>query len=630
MNYRLVGKLLGIICLLIGISMILCLPWAWKGLGRHTDSIADISKLESFEWRGFFALSVSTLICFSVSAVFFYLGRKSKGQIFLREAMAIVGLSWVLATVLGALPFLLSKTYRSCSIRVYEESDRVFVSKFNWNFLDAWSSVQVSNPQKEILQTLVSPPADLFPRKSQGLTKIQLAKVTGRSLDEIDQTIEELVNHESLSHILLKPDSPVEPFPINGRYRLRWVRMGLIDSLFEAQSGFSTTGATVIGHLEDPELVSHCILFWRSVTHFLGGLGIIVLFVVVLGEGSAGKALMRNEVPGPIDSNPTTRMRHAALLFTGMYCSLNILLALILMVSGEMNAFDAITHSFATMATGGFSNYDSSLGHFSSSFVQYTVIVFMILAGTNFTLLYLFFRGKPKAMLRDIEWQTYVLITFGLTGLIIGFGMWNRDAGFENFFDALRNGLFQVVSVITTTGFGTNDFDQWNSFGRGALLLLMFVGGCAGSTGGGMKVVRHILFIKILRLEIEKSYRPRVVRKLTFGGKPIDDPSLPKNILLYFALVLVLFCAAWLFVVAFEPADTWGANSEKKLMDSASAVAATLNNIGPGLGTVGASQNYGHFSNASKFLFIWLMMLGRLELYVVLVLFIPGFWRGYN
>lgn len=610
--------------------MILCLPWAWKGLGRHTDSIVDFSRRESFEWRGFFALSVSTLICFSVSGLFFYLGRKSKGQIFLREAMAIVGLSWVLATVLGALPFMLSKTYRSCSIRVYEDSNLVFVSKFNWNFLDAWSSEPVSPAEKEVLQTLVSPPPKSFPRKAQGLTKTQIANVTGYSVGEIDKIIQELMKHEVLSKILLTPDSPIAPFPANGRYRLRWVRMGLIDSLFEAQSGFSTTGATVIGHLEDPELVSHCILFWRSVTHFLGGLGIIVLFVVVLGEGSAGKTLMRNEVPGPIDSNPTTRMRHAAMLFTGMYCSLNVLLALILMTSGEMNAFDAITHSFATMATGGFSNYDSSIGHFENSFVEYTVILFMILAGTNFTLLYLFFSGKPKAMLRDIEWRTYVLITFGLTALIIGFGMWHRDAGFENFSDALRNGLFQVVSVITTTGFGTHDFDKWNSFGRGALLLLMFVGGCAGSTGGGMKVVRHILFIKILRLEIEKSYRPRVVRKLTFGGKPIDDPNLAKNILLYFAFVLVLFCAAWLFVVAFEPEDTWGANSEKKLMDSASAVAATLNNIGPGLGTVGAQQNYGHFSNASKFLFIWLMMLGRLELYVVLVLFIPGFWRGYN
>lgn len=628
MNYRIVGKLLGIICLLIGISMILCLPWAWKGLGHHTDSIVEFSQLESFEWRGFFALSCSTLICFAVSGLFFYLGRKAKGQIFLREAMAIVGLSWVLATVLGAMPFMLSKTYRGCSIRVYEDSNRVFVSKFNWNFFDAWSSVEVSSDRKDILQALVNPNG--YPRKAQGLNVNELAEITDRSTAEVETILENLLCDETFSTILLDPESPSGPFPNNGRYRLRWIRMGLIDSLFESQSGFSTTGATVIGHLEDPELVSHCILFWRSVTHFLGGLGIIVLFVVVLGEGSAGKALMRNEVPGPIDSNPTTRMRHAALLFTGMYCSLNILLALILMISGEMNAFDAITHSFATMATGGFSNYDSSLGHFSSSFVQYTVIVFMILAGTNFTLLYMFFRGKPKAMLRDIEWQTYVLIIFGLTALIVGFGMWNGDAGFGNFFDALRNGLFQVVSVITTTGFGTNDFDQWNSFGRGALLLLMFVGGCAGSTGGGMKVVRHILFVKILRLEIEKSYRPRVVRKLTFGGKTIDDASLSKNILVYFALVLMLFCSAWLYVVAFEPSDTWGANSEKKLMDSASAVAATLNNIGPGLGTVGASQNYGHFSNGSKFLFIWLMMLGRLELYVVLVLFVPRFWRGYN
>jgi trk system potassium uptake protein TrkH len=158
----------------------------------------------------------------------------------------------------------------------------------------------------------------------------------------------------------------------------------------------------------------------------------------------------------------------------------------------------------------------------------------------------------------------------------------------------------------------------------------MFVGGCAGSTGGGMKVIRHILFVKILRMEIEKSYRPRVIRKIQSAGKPIDDPDLSKNILVYFGLILILFCAGWLYVVTFEPGDTWGANSENKLLDSASAVAATLNNIGPGLGTVGASQNYGHFSSGTKFVFIWLMMLGRLELFVVLVLFVPKFWRGYS
>lgn len=628
MNYRLVGKLLGYICLLIGLTMLFCLPWAFPILGQHTDSIVDKKALE-FERGGFVALTLSTLISFLASGVLLYLGRKAKGQIFLREAMAIVGLSWIVATILGAFPFVLSNTHRSCSVRTFEGSNQVYVSKFNWNLFDEWYPVEVSNEQKEILNLLVNPPAEVVPRKALGMTNQEIAAVLKISTDDTDRVLKSLVEHEYLGLVLLTPES--DEFPNSpGKFRLRWVPMGVMDSLFEAQSGFSTTGATVIGHLEDPLLVPHCILFWRSMTHFLGGLGIIVLFVVVLGEGSAGKALMRNEVPGPIDSNPTTRMRHAALIFTAIYCALIAVLAMILWLSGNMNSFDAITHSFATMATGGFSNYDASLGHFESSFVQYLVILFMILAGTNFTLLYLFVSGKPFLMFKDVEWRTYIILILLLTGMIILFGMWRRDPGFENFADAFRYSLFQVVSIITTTGFGTNDFDQWNNFGRGSLLLLMFVGGCAGSTGGGMKVIRHVLFVKILRMELEKSYRPRVIRKIQFSGKPLEDPNITRNILVYFALVLGLFCAGWLYVVTFEPADTWGADPGDKLIDSASAVAATLNNIGPGLGTVGASQNYGHFSGGTKFVFVWLMMLGRLELFVVIVLFVPRFWKGYS
>ena len=628
MNYRLVGKLLGFICLLIGLTMLFCLPWAIPVLGQHTDPIVEIEEMQ-FESRGFIALSLSTLVCFCFSGLLLYLGRNAKGQIFLREAMAIVGLSWVLATVLGALPFYISGTHRGCSVRTFPVSNDVYLSKFNWNYFDDWYPVKVSDGQKKILDTLIAPPPEMTLRKALGLTPQQLAEETGIESGELDRLLQQMLSDETFSRYLLGPDS--DEFPTSpGHYRLRWIQMGIVDSLFESQSGFSTTGATVIGHLEDPLLVPHCILFWRSMTHFLGGLGIIVLFVVVLGEGSAAKALMRNEVPGPMDSNPTARMRHAALIFAGIYCGLNALLAATLLLSQQMNAFDAITHSFATMATGGFSNYDSSLGHFNHWFVQYTVILFMILAGTNFTLLYLMVCGKPMPMLRDVEWRTYISLIIILTGLVMFFGMLKKDTGFGSIMSAFQYSLFQVVSIITTTGFGTNDFDQWNNFGRGALLLLMFVGGCAGSTGGGLKVIRHVLLVKILKLEVEKSYRPRVVRQIQLSGRSIKDPEIAKNILVYVSLIFLLFSAGWLYVVAFEPTDTWGAESDTKLIDSASAVAATLNNIGPGLGTVGASRNYGHFSSGTKIIFVWLMMLGRLELYVVLVLFVPKFWRGYS
>ena len=195
-------------------------------------------------------------------------------------------------------------------------------------------------------------------------------------------------------------------------------------------------------------------------------------------------------------------------------------------------------------------------------------------------------------------------------------------------FHAVRFGLFQVISILTTTGYGTHDFDAWNSFGRGVLFLLMFVGGCAGSTGGGLKVIRHVLFFKILKLEIEQAFHPTVVRPLRLGGRAVEDPDLHKNILVYFCLILIIFVLSWLFIITVEPDVTWGNDSQHKLLDSASAIAAMVNNIGPGLGTVGATQNYGHFSWVAKFHFTWLMMLGRVEVFAIVVLFVPSFWRS--
>ena len=299
------------------------------------------------------------------------------------------------------------------------------------------------------------------------------------------------------------------------------------------------------------------------------------------------------------------------------------------------------------MATGGFSTHNASLGHFDSPAIEYTTVLFMVLAGTNFSLLYLTLIGDPKRLLRDTEFRTFIAIIAAVTAGIILFGVRAGDAGFENFSQAFRQSLFQVVSVLTTTGYGTADYDQWNAFARGILLLIMFVGGCAGSTGGGLKVIRHVLFYKILRLEIEKSHRPRVIRSLRIGGKSVDEPNLPHAIVVYFSIILALFVFSWLLLITFEPNNLWDGNSdlrsqhldgvnqelaerervEEKLLDLASAVAATLNNIGPGLGVVGPVKNYAEFSQGSKLLFVWLMMLGRVEVFSVLVLIFPSFWR---
>ncbi|MEL7336590.1 MAG: TrkH family potassium uptake protein, partial [Planctomycetota bacterium] len=404
-----------------------------------------------------------------------------------------------------------------------------------------------------------------------------------------------------------------------------------VEAMFEAQSGFSTTGATVLTNLHDPRMVPCCLLFWRSWTHFLGGLGIIVLFVAVLGQGSAGKAMMRAEMPGPTKEGSMPRMQQTALNFAGLYIGCNILLTIVYYLE-NMTLFDSLCHAFGTMATGGFSTYNGSLGEFDSATIEYTTILFMILAGTNFTLLYLTLIGDWKKILRDVEFRTYVGIITLVTAGIVFFGMQYSDHQFDDFASSLRFGLFTVVSVLTTTGYGTADFDQWNNFGRGVLLLIMFVGGCAGSTGGGMKVIRHVLLYKILRLEIEKAHHPRVVRPLRVSGVTVEDADLAKNILVYFCLILAIFAFSWLAIVTWEPDSTWGPTTsstlDEKLLDSASIVAATLNNIGPGLGVVGATKNYSGFSQGSKFLFVWLMMLGRVEVFSVLVLISPRFWRS--
>jgi trk system potassium uptake protein TrkH len=518
MNYQLVARMLSSVSTLIGITMLFSLPWALPDWGYRV----GLPEPDRIEWRGLWALLGSTAICFAVAGALRFAGRKATGKLFRKEAMSVVGLSWILATVLGALPFILAGVNRD---------------------------------------------------------------------DGVPMTV--------------------------------------VDSLFESQSGFSTTGATVISDLEDYEAIPHCLLFWRSSTHFLGGLGIIVLFVVVLGRGSAGKALMRNEMPGPAPDSSTPRMQHMARQFAGTYVAFNLVLALILRLQG-LSWFDSYCHAFATMATGGFSTYNASLGHFQNEAIDYIVMFFMVLAGTNFTLLYFIFLGKPNRLFKDIEFRVYLGIIVVATALVLltwfsspamgeSEGTWRL---------AVRHSLFQVVSILTTTGFATNDFDQWNNVGRGVLLVLMFVGGCAGSTGGGLKVIRHILFFKVLKLELEKAYHPTVVRPLRLGGKPTDSPDLGHGILVYFALILAIFVVSWGAIICLEPDSTWGDDSlQHKLIDSSSAVAATLNNIGPGIGIVGATQNYGHFSWWTKLNFIFLMMVGRLEIFPILVLVLPGFWR---
>ena len=665
MNYRLVSKYLGVVCLLIGVAMACSLPWAFRGLGYRSFEGERLRVVQDFfERDGFLGLLAGILLCTVIGLLFRHWGKSApEGErVYRKEAMAAVGVSWVLATILGAVPFVVGRVQYTPAVKLQGavHAPLVFESHMYWR--NQWSTTParadgtyLDGVEYKILEILISSadgrtPEQLVARMEN--KKIRDVEDLVEKSHDVEQTVRGLVRRSPWDKVLVVPRSfTSDDRLLANRIRVEWIHMDIVDALFESQSGFSTTGATIISDLENPRLVPHCLLFWRSTTHFLGGLGIIVLFVVLLGQGSAGKALMRAEMPGPTKEGPTARIQHTAWIFAAIYLALNLILTIILMGLG-MTVFDALCHAFGTMATGGFSTYNTSVGHFDSAAVDYVIIVFMLLAGTNFTLLYLLILRKPGMLLADVEWRTYIGLILLVTVLVVAIGVPSgdfdvqeplvRDPGntageiVENVNSTgqkvnrgVRHGLFQVVAIITTTGYGTHDFDGWNNFGRGALLLLMFVGGCAGSTGGGMKVIRHVLFVKILRLEIEKAYRPSVVRPLLLGDKAVEDHEMRHGILVYFGLVLLIFLASWIFVVTVEPASTWGPEQEEhKLVDSASAVAATLNNIGPGLGTVGATQNYSMFSPLSKLLFTWLMMLGRLELFSILVLTSVNFWRN--
>ena len=610
MNLRLVARYLGVVSLLIGGFMVFSMPWALPGLGvRHAEHIPVSDQIE---WAGLRGLGFSCIACLATGLCLYWYGARDAGQLYRKEAMAIVGLSWVLATALGALPFIFSGCVRGPAIRLHEDHIATIHDDTRFGFLH-WAVKELDERQ--------------FAAVSHLLEEQMSAE------DEF--AVRELLKADPSWYSAIRMPGETGFDGRSKGIRVAQLRMSLADAMFESQSGFSTTGATVISNLENPALVPHCILFWRSSTHFLGGLGIIVLFVVLLGQGSAGKALMRAELPGPTQDSSQARMQHTAWQFAGLYVGMNVVLTVWLWFYG-LSVFDALCHAFGTMATGGFSTYNASLGHFDHAALEFVVILFMILAGSNFTLMWLALAGNPRALFGDVEWRTYVTIIGIVTILFIALGLAHND--FDNasstatlgeqLYSSLRYGLFQVVSIMTTTGYGTHDFDRWNHLARGTLFLLMFVGGCAGSTGGGMKVIRHILFVKILRMEVELSFHPSVVRPLRLGGEAVQDQDLRKNILVYFSLILAIFAGSWLCVLLFEADATWGSSSEHKLIDGASAVAATLNNIGPGLGTVGSTQNYGHFSWPSKLLFAWLMMIGRVEIFVILCLFQPRFWRS--
>ena len=382
------------------------------------------------------------------------------------------------------------------------------------------------------------------------------------------------------------------------------------DAAFESISGFTTTGASI---LTDIEALDRSVLLWRSMIQWLGGMGIVVLSLAILPLlGVGGMQLFRAEAPGPSPDRLTPRIKETARLLWGVYCAISGLQFVLLMVTG-LDWFDALCHTFTTMATGGFSTQNTSIGQFQNPAAEIVFIVFMFLAGVNFSLHYAAVRGRLGSYWRDSEFKVYVTVIAVATAAIALSNVPTTDLDpTEN----ARASLFQVVSIMTTTGFGTADYEQWSSMSQFLLLALMFIGGCAGSTGGGMKNVRLLLLTRHAVNELRKLIHPKGVYVIRFNRRPVSQ-DVVTNILGFFLLLMIVTIGAT-FAMTLLGMD---------LLSAVGAVAATVNNIGPGLGTVGPTDNFGHLPDAGKWILTFLMLLGRLELYTVLVLLTPDFWR---
>ena len=381
-----------------------------------------------------------------------------------------------------------------------------------------------------------------------------------------------------------------------------------IDALFEIVSGFTTTGSTI---LADVEAMSHTSLLWRSLTHWVGGMGVLVFILMLIpAQNGSHMNLMRAESPGPDVTKFVPRVRNTAILLYKIYLSMTICQMLMLLLT-RMPWFDAVCITFGTAGTGGFGVLNDSCGSYTP-LQQGIINFFMIAFGMNFSFYYLCLCRKPGEAFRLEEIRWYLAIILSSVLLIT----WDLRFLYRNPLSSLRNAFFQVGSIMTTTGFTTVDFEQWPSLSRMILLLLMVIGACAGSTGGGIKVSRLILAFKSQGQELYQTIHPRSVRKIRMDGRPVSDVTL--RTLYAYLVTYVLIFAVSVLLVSFD---------EFSFETNFSAIAATLNNIGPGLDAVGPVENFSKFSILSKLVMIFDMLAGRLELFPVLVLFYPGTWK---
>lgn len=385
------------------------------------------------------------------------------------------------------------------------------------------------------------------------------------------------------------------------------------DALFEIVSGFTTTGATVIPNVE---ALPMGILFWRSLTHWIGGMGVLVLTLALLPAlGIGGFKIFKAESPGPIAGKIAPRVKDTAKILYVTYFAITIIQILLLKIGG-MTWFESLVYTFGTVGTGGFSTKNASVGAYSSIYLQLVIGTFMILSGINFSLYYALYKKKFKTIFMDEELRLYLIIIFvTVMAITINLSM----TSYNNILIALKDAYFQVGSIITTTGYSTVDFNLWHPFSKSVLFLLMLVGGSAGSTAGGVKVIRILIIMKLIRREVQKILHPRAVIPIKLNGKALANETIA-GINSFTGLYMIIFVISTV-IISVEGVD---------LESAITSVAATLGNIGPGLNFVGPASTFQGYSSASKVFFSVLMLLGRLELFTLIAFFAPQTWLQEN
>lgn len=382
-----------------------------------------------------------------------------------------------------------------------------------------------------------------------------------------------------------------------------------VDAVFETVSGFTTTGSTI---LTDIAGMPKGMNFWRCLTHWIGGMGVLVFVMVVVSlEDKHSMHLMRAEVPGPETDKLVPKARDTAKILYAMYFALTVA-EIIFLLFGGMNLYDSIIHSFSTAGTGGFSNQNSSIAYYDSAYIDGVITVFMILFGINFNMYYFLLLKKVKAVFKNEEVKTYLGIILGATALITV----NIIQIYETPLKAFRYAVFQVSAIITTTGFATADFNLWPEFSKCILLMLMVVGACAGSTGGGMKVSRILILLKSVKREMKRLLHPKSVNIVKVNGKKVETGTM-QGVYVYFIAYIMIFIISVLLISLnnFDFATTF------------SGVLTTMNNVGPGIAAVGPIENFSAFSDFSKIVFCLNMLIGRLEIFPFLMLVSPNLWR---